>query len=588
MQAIPEKRVALLIVAALLLMFAIVSWVAVSGKSSTYDEPVHALGSWLVLHFGDFRIDPENPPLWQHWAGLANGADAIRVDMDDPEFRAVLHRDQDLRYQTTVRWLYQTPPNDGERFVRRSRVMMIFVALAGGFGVVWWCWRIAGASAGVAGATLFALDPNFLGHAPLVKNDVALAAAILWLAIATWSLGRRLTAPRIANIALALAAAITIKFTALIAPAIVALLLLIRALSREPWSGLERRSQKLLAAVGVLVACAMVCYLAIWACYHFRFDATPEANAALERETVYRAALSRGVTPGIVYDLAEFAERHRLLPQAFLNGVMYQILMAHERQMFLCGLYSYTGWWYYFPLAALFKTPVTTLIALAATFGWAIAQLMRNRPTPQIRWTIVCLLLPASILLISAMASGVNVGLRHIFPACILAYVAAGIVVGKIWNAHGARIKWLVSILGMTLAIESFSAFPDYIAYFNFLSGGSRGSLALLSDSNLDWGQDLPLLAKWQRDNPTTPMYLLYFGTARGYGITLNPPAPNQDAVVAISATYLQGLYTDPDTLRQIAYVRKHDPFAILGGTIYLYRWTAADNLAMQQQEQTP
>ena len=40
--------------------------------------------------------------------------------------------------------------------------------------------RIAGASGGVAGATLFALDPNFLGHAPLVKNDVALALAILW------------------------------------------------------------------------------------------------------------------------------------------------------------------------------------------------------------------------------------------------------------------------------------------------------------------------------------------------------------------------------------------------------------------------
>ena len=67
-----------------------------------------------------------------------------------------------------------------------------------------------------------------------------------------------------------------------------------------------------------------------------------------------------------------------------------------------------------------------------------------------------------------------------------------------------------------------------------------------------------------------------------------SPPAPNQDAVLAISATSLQGIYADPATLRRIAFVRKHQPFAILGGTIYLYSWTPADNLAMQQQEQTP
>src|SRR5437764_10023808 len=135
---------------------------------------------------------------------------------------------------------------------------------------------------------------------------------------------------------------------------------------------------------------------------------------------------------------------------------------------------------------------------------------MRDRPSPQTAWTILCLLLPASILLISAMASGVNVGLRHIFAVYILAYVGAGVVVGKIWNRHGRRIRWLIGALGVTLAVESFSAFPDYIAYFNFPSGGSRGGLALLADSNLDWGQDLPLLATWQREHPATPMYVRY------------------------------------------------------------------------------
>ena len=36
----------------------------------------------------------------------------------------------------------------------------------------------------------------------------------------------------------------------------------------------------------------------------------------------------------------------------------------------------------------------------------------------------------------------------------------------------------------------------------------------MLSDSNIDWGQDLKLLANWQKKHPDTPMYLWYFGTA--------------------------------------------------------------------------
>src|SRR5256885_2218940 len=104
MQAIPEKGVALLIVAALLLMFAIVWWVAVSEKSSTYDERVHALGSWLVLHRGDFRIDPKNPPLWQHWAALENGAEDLHIDLNSPGFARVL-KDQEYRYPLTIDWL---------------------------------------------------------------------------------------------------------------------------------------------------------------------------------------------------------------------------------------------------------------------------------------------------------------------------------------------------------------------------------------------------------------------------------------------------------------------------------------------------
>src|SRR5438034_10281015 len=66
-----------LVCSLLLALFAALAWGAVRGKSPTYDEPLHVLAAWLQLHHGDFRLDPENPPLWNDWAGLANGRDAI-------------------------------------------------------------------------------------------------------------------------------------------------------------------------------------------------------------------------------------------------------------------------------------------------------------------------------------------------------------------------------------------------------------------------------------------------------------------------------------------------------------------------------
>ena len=54
---------------------------------------------------------------------------------------------------------------------------------------------------------------------------------------------------------------------------------------------------------------------------------------------------------------------------------------------------------------------------------------------------------------------------------------------------------------------------PNYLAYFNEAAGGPSRGWRWLVDSNIDWGQDLPLLAKWQREHPDRPVHLKYFGT---------------------------------------------------------------------------
>jgi hypothetical protein len=136
------------------------------------------------------------------------------------------------------------------------------------------------------------------------------------------------------------------------------------------------------------------------------------------------------------------------------------------------------------------------------------------------------------------------------------------------------------------LAVESLPHRGEHLQFFNALAGGSRGGLRLLSDSNLDWGQDLYRLAAWQRENPRERLWLIYFGPMdpRRVGIratnapgswapSASPPSsPPPGAVLAISATHLQGTYFGPELRAEMARWRAREPLAVLGGTIYLYR----------------
>ncbi|MEA2710151.1 MAG: hypothetical protein QOF78_2752, partial [Phycisphaerales bacterium] len=72
----------------LLALFGAVAFAAARGKSATYDEPLHVLAAWEQWHRGDFRLDPENPPLWKYWAALPNGHDAIAQPPSAEQMRA--------------------------------------------------------------------------------------------------------------------------------------------------------------------------------------------------------------------------------------------------------------------------------------------------------------------------------------------------------------------------------------------------------------------------------------------------------------------------------------------------------------------
>ncbi|MDW8262342.1 MAG: glycosyltransferase family 39 protein [Phycisphaerales bacterium] len=640
--------------AALLLIFWVRAFWAVRQKSSTYDEPMHALGAWVHWHQGDWRINYEDPPLWHYWAALPQPADAIRVDFRSPRWRAMAD-DWNQQWMFTHEVLYRTDGNDGEAFVRRSRAMMLVLGVALGAIIACWGFQIGGAAAAVFATLLYSLDPNFLAHAPLVKNDVAMALCIAGLCLAIWRMGLRLTPWNLAGAAMASAAAMTSKFSGvLLAPALLTILLLIRVAIPRPWGVWCGRSsdgwltswwQRLSAAVGVGVLVALVCVLGVWAAYGFSFPAIPdravklnlhpilqqgrlyqfqsEAKGAVTQEQMQNALLEfirwhmqrwpedarsypeewrklaesvRPWRPPASTRLLLWMLDRKLMPEAWLSGLIFVEARSYVRGSYLNGQISNTGFRSYFPLAMAYKTPLATIAAGVASGGvaltaWWLGRRQKFNRAPESAdrsrlWLACVLLVPIGLYLWLSIRSNLNIGFRHVLPIYPLIFLLLS------WALATALVRWKVcgwtgaGVIALVLAVESIAIAPDYLTFFNLAAGGQRGGLNRLGDSNLDWGQDLPALAQFMSrpENRDSALYLSYFGMAdpQAYGLRylnmpggyeLNPQAlwPPAGSLVAISATRLQGIYATPELRAEYAKFRSRTPTAVLGGSIYVY-----------------
>src|SRR5262249_50693461 len=88
-------------------------------------------------------------------------------------------------------------------------------------------------------------------------------------------------------------------------------------------------------------------------------------------------------------------------------------VLAHQEgrhEAFFLGEYCTEGWWSYFPVAFLIKTPVGTLLLILASL------VFYRSGRPLLRREVIYLLLPVILLFLAAAKGRINIGLRHILP----------------------------------------------------------------------------------------------------------------------------------------------------------------------------
>jgi hypothetical protein len=614
-----QRCQSVLFAAVVVLLLAAIPIQAVSSlvhKSATFDEASHLSSTYEYLVTGVFRQHLDHPPLADQIAAFPLLFLKLPLPTDEASQKSLIRFGNRFVYRNV---------RDADTILLWGRLPVVLLTVLLGWVVFSWGRELGHLGAGLLALFLCVFDPNILAHGRLATNDLAVTCFSFIAVYCFWKL---LSSPGWINVlwaGLAFGTAQASKFSAVLLAPILMLLAALWLLSgREvrapfplPGSRLLARSPGLLRAyalVAVLLTLFLIGFVLVWADYRFEVG-TVLAEGRQLSWLDERLDGSRW-EPAVGY---LFRELPVPAPKYFYGLAVKYTHTSGGRPAFLMGDLSSEGWWYYFLVAFLIKTPIPLLILLTVAMiltvvqrvgiapAVSVIQPLDRRITNPVRartqstsfWEREAfLIVPVLTWFGVNSSSGFNLGYRHILPVLPFLFVFAGQVIqtSEVFRDFVSleRIRWrtvivgLGSILCVWQLVGTLRVHPHYLAYFNELVSGPENGYKYLVDSNLDWGQDLKGLGAYLKAQRIDQVQLSYFGTADpayygihytclpSFGILSKDKCPiesgfqDRAGVFAVSATHLQGVYLDdPYTFD---WLKEREPEAVIGHSIFVYR----------------
>jgi 4-amino-4-deoxy-L-arabinose transferase-like glycosyltransferase len=555
-----------LLISAALLLFSLLAAFPLCGDSCTFDEGTHAAAGWSYITRRDYRMSIDNPPLAKVLAALPLACMDLRAPSEAADW------DKPLRYEYAFKWLYHCG-NDPDRILRWSRGVNLLWCLILIPSVYAVARDLYGRRGGLIAIVLAAVCPTLIAHGHLTTPDAPVTTLSFLTVAAFWTFLRTPTLKWSLYSGILLGGAAATKHNALLLLPVLGALVLLQAV-RTP--RVERIRAVKPVAAGIL-GIGVIAWGLLWGVYGFRYAGSPDPAFQFDWDGTTQG--EGGVGKAIAV-----ARSARLLPEAHLYGLSLVVRNTSQgHDAFALGLHSQVGWWWYFPLTWLLKTPTCTILLILLAFGS-----MFRRPA-QHPMNDLYLLVPVALFTVFLMTKNMNIGLRHALPILPFLWTLAGAVelpssgrIGR-WAPAGA----LALLAGCVL--ETVAAAPGHIAFFNAPSRLLSERHHLLVDSNLDWGQDLGRLKRYLDRRGAAGIKLAYFGAASPRQLGLKHEAlPSfnvyrdlepewKDAVmapgdlVAISATTLMGVYLgEHDVYRKV--LDRLEPIEVVGDSIHVFR----------------
>jgi 4-amino-4-deoxy-L-arabinose transferase-like glycosyltransferase len=482
------KRWAWAVVFTLLVVQAVQMACVVHRESLTFDEDNHIFAGYMMHKTGDYGLNPEHPPLVKLFATLPLlGRNLWTPPLQSRDFKTEAYLDG--------RDFLARNDGPGQRLVFRMRLTAGLLALALALVVFFAAREWFGTGAGLIALLLFVFDPNILANSALVTTDIGVS---LFFLLGVYAFYRYVKQPSLLRLLLAGIAAGLLLATKhsgiLLAPML--LLLIAWEILCAPKS---TRGRLALRLTGAFAAIVIIGVLVLWSFYGFRYVARPDGLLLSTSLQKYAAPLSH-FNASVVLGIA----RLHLLPESYLMGLVDVKRMAEFYPTFIFGKVYPHGQWWYFPILILIKTTLGLLALVALAFFAILTGRLRQRRE------LAFVLVPCVVYLGSAILAGMNIGARHILPLYVFLFLLAGAGIVALSSVN-RRWAWLGAALLAAHIASSLAASPNFIPYANEAWGGQSNVHNLLSDANVDWGQQLLQVKQWQDNHPAEECWFAYF-----------------------------------------------------------------------------
>ncbi len=474
-----------------------------NSDSLSWDESQHLYSGWLSWEHRDFGYNPEVPPLVKMW-------DAIPL-LWRGDIKAPAYTGDPFKKEGFVLGQRFLAANGIERTLIPARIMASLLTALLATALFLCATEMFGSNAALFALLLFCFDPNILAHGAFVTTDIGASLTMLAAVYAFYRYVKRPSIPRMVVAGIAVGLTMTAKFTGIFIVPLLCLIALIdlwqsKRAGRSPESASSRQ-------VTVAITVALIIGMGwVWAIYHFRYAARPAPLQLNPTSEEYFGKLTSGLSRTVVTTLSHL----HVLPEAYIYGLADTKISAGDLPSYFFGrTYSGASHWY-FPAALLIKSTLPFLILLCIT---TIAVFRREWSK---RREIVFLAVPPTFLFLLSSSSDLGIGYRHLLPMFPMLYIliagcAAYVVSKRPKYAYGfaALLLWQVT--------TTLAARPGLLAYANEAWGGPSKTHLYLSDSNVDWGQQLKAVRRYLETHPSQPCYFAYFAQGpvdfRDYGI---------------------------------------------------------------------
>ena len=534
----------------LLILFFALSLSQLVSTSPTFDEGFYILRGYAFFRTGHL-IPLGHPPFAQTLSAFG-----VMLEPDLPDPRSLDGWSTD-KYDDASRDLLWQRGLNTTRIVFLARFPILLIGLIVGAITFKWAKELFGWKSGLAALALHALSPNLLTHAALATTDLPVAAFYFFTLYFFYRLTKNkdfrsfknfgsLSKESLINatlVGISLGLALASKFSALLLIPTLGLLVAIQVWQIHQQTSLLKRF--LIFGFWILG----FWFFTLWSTYFFSSSFT----------------------------------------QYFSELTHLNQLASEGHNAFLFGEISSKGWWYYHLVVFVVKTPIPVLVLFVIGAIRIAYSVMRNG----IRNTeYIFLLIPTLLYFLAASLTSLNVGYRYLLPIIPLVHIIASSVIGN-WKLEVGNLKlgfwnlgfgvWNLFIVSLFIVhlISTFASTPNFISYFNEFVGAN--GYRILSDSNIDWGQDLPALGKYLNGRK---VYLSYFGQADPsyYGIntTMLPgwPPPRMEPIFYSPADPAPGLYAISASnlvgvqlydANAFAYFRELKPSSIINRSIFIF-----------------